>query len=84
MSDSLTYDDLALPVYVNSHVVGVVAGVPLTVTDAINAAQVLKLNVFLAGKKGVGKTQLMRDLYLNRYGGQGILLEVFQITGEHL
>jgi MoxR-like ATPase len=72
---TLTYDDLKFPVYVNSRIVGTVGGVPLTVSDAVNAVQLAQLNVFLAGKKGTGKTQLMRDLYLNRYGKKGDLIE---------
>ena len=75
MSETLTYEDLKLPVYLNSRAVGAVGGVSLTVTDAINAAQLVKNNVFLAGKKGVGKTQLLRDLFLNRYGGKGMHIE---------
>jgi MoxR-like ATPase len=75
MTNTITYEDLKLPVYLNSRIVGALGGTPLTVTDAINAAQLAKLNVFLAGKKGTGKTQLLRDLYRNRYGGNGAYLE---------
>jgi hypothetical protein len=72
---AITYEDLKFPVYLNSREIGSVAGVPLTVCDAINAAQLAKLNVFLAGKKGCGKTQLLRDMCNNRFGGNGVNLE---------
>ena len=73
MSTPLTYSDLKLPSYVNNNIVGVVGGVSLSVTDAIDAAQLAKLNVFLGGKKGSGKTQLLQDMYHNRYGNRGTL-----------
>ncbi len=72
---TLTYEDLQFPVYVNSHIVGTVGGVALTVSDAINAAQLVKNNVFVGGKKGTGKTQLLFDLYRNRYGKKGKVFE---------
>lgn len=72
---TVSYEDLRFPVYLNSRGIGTVGGTPLTVSDAINAAQISKLNVFLAGKKGVGKTQLLRDIYMNRYGGKGTNFE---------
>ncbi len=75
MTPALTYDELAFPVYVNSHSVGAVGGVNLTVSDAINAAQLVRNNVFLGGKKGTGKTQLLTDMYCHRYGQKGKLLE---------
>ncbi len=71
----LTYEDLQFPVYLNSHAVGTIGGIALTVSDAINAAQLVKNNVFVGGKKGTGKTQLLFDLYRNRYGKKGKVFE---------
>lgn len=72
---AITYQDLELPVYLNSHPVGAVGGTSLTIVDAINAAQIMGRNVFLAGKKGVGKSQLLRDIYRTRYGAKGVMQE---------
>ncbi len=72
---AITYDELKLPVYLNSHPVGAVGGTTLTIVDAINAAQLMGRNVFLAGKKGMGKSQILRDIYRNRFGGKGVMQE---------
>src|SRR3989344_1987753 len=72
---NLTYDDLKLPTYLNNSVVGNVGGTSLTIVDAINAAQISGLKIFAGGKKGSGKSQLLADLYFNRFGGEGIYEE---------
>jgi MoxR-like ATPase len=72
---AISYADLQLPVYLNSHSVGAVGGTDLTIVDAINAAQIMGRNVFLAGKKGMGKSQILRDIYRNRYGAKGVMQE---------
>lgn len=71
----LTYEDLQLPHFRNSRIVGSVGGTPITLLDAINAALLTKNNVFVAGKKGVGKTQLLFDMYNSRFGGKGVIVE---------
>jgi MoxR-like ATPase len=72
---AISYADLQLPVYLNSHAIGAVGGTTLTIVDAINAAQVMGRNVFLAGKKGMGKSQILRDIYRSRYGAKGVMQE---------
>ncbi len=72
---TLTYQDLELPYFVNSRRVGVIGRTPLTVVDATSAAQLAKLNVFLAGRKGCGKSQLLRDVRDSRFGSRGLIVE---------
>lgn len=72
---SLTYDDLKLPYFLNSRTVGSVGGITVTVSDAIKAALIAKNNVFVAGKKGTGKTQLLFDVCDGLFGGKGVMLE---------
>lgn len=72
---NLTYQDLELPHFVNSRQVGVIGQTPLSVVDVVNAAQLAKLNLFVAGKKGSGKTQLLFDVRDSRFGGRGLVVE---------
>ena len=72
---TLSYTDLTLPTYKNTRIIGAIGSTPLTVTDVINANLLARNNVFLAGKKGTGKTQVVRDLYRHRYGGRGMMIE---------
>jgi hypothetical protein len=75
MTDSLTYSDLAFPVFCNTRVVGSVGGTPLTVEDAIRAALVTRSNVFLVGTRGTGKTQAATDIVVNFFGDKGLRAE---------
>ncbi len=65
MTESLTYEDLALPNYVNSK--PVFAG--LTVSDLPKAAVLGGLNLMLVGNAGTGKTQLASDISQHYFGG---------------
>ena len=65
MTSNLSYKDLDLPVYRNSH--EVFAG--LTVSDLAKAAVLGGLNLLLVGDKGTGKTQLASDIYHHYFGG---------------
>ena len=71
----LTYEDLQLPHFRNSRIVGTVGGTAITLLDAINAALLTKNNVFVVGKKGGGKTQVLFDMYTSRFGGRGVIVE---------
>ncbi|MBI5148177.1 AAA family ATPase [Candidatus Pacearchaeota archaeon] len=73
--DGLTYSDLQLPVYTNSRVIANVAGTDLTVQDVVAAAVLGRLNTFLIGKKGCGKTQLLTDIKDSYFGGKGLFIE---------
>lgn len=73
--EPLTYQELQPPTYLNNKIIGSVGGTPLTIVDAIIANHLMKGNTFLAGKKGSGKTQLLRDIERHWYSGQAISLE---------
>lgn len=75
MTEKITYEDLRLPNYLNGRIVGTVGGTLLTITDAIDAALLAKNNVFVGGKRGSGKSQLLFDIRDSRYGGKGMVVE---------
>jgi MoxR-like ATPase len=65
----LSYDDLKLPNYVNTRIVGNIGGVELILQDVIAGGLFAGLNFFMRGQKSTGKTQLMRDVYNSYFGG---------------
>ena len=65
MTDRLTYEDLALPNYLNTRRVFA----NLTVSDLARAAVLAPMNMLLVGNTGSGKTQLAKDIYNNWFGG---------------
>ena len=65
MTEKLRYDELELPVYVNSR--DVFAG--LTVSDLAKAAVLAPLNLLLVGDTGTGKSKLVEDVYRHYFGG---------------
>jgi chorismate mutase len=79
--------------YVNTSTVCEIGGQKMTVWDVMKAALVRKLNVFLAGETGEGKTQLEKDV-LGLFGNKGMFIlgrndldirELFRkISGEKL
>ncbi|MBI5881076.1 hypothetical protein HZB90_03010, partial [archaeon] len=79
--------------YVNTSTVCEIGGQKMTVWDVMKAALVRKLNVFLAGETGEGKTQLEKDV-LGIFGNKGMFIlgrndldirELFRkISGEKL
>lgn len=71
---TVRYNDLRFPYFVNNKEIGVIGNTQLTVSDAINGAQLVRNNVFVAGKKGIGKTQLLFDVE-SRYGDHGYVIE---------
>jgi len=79
--------------YVNTSEVCRIGGQPLYLWDVMKAALVRKLNVFLAGETGEGKTQLEKDI-LGLFANEGMFIlgrndldirELFRkISGEKL
>ncbi|MFC1723263.1 AAA family ATPase [Nanoarchaeota archaeon] len=59
--------------YINSSIVTEVGGTYLNVWDIIKSALVKKLNIFLAGETGEGKTQLEKDI-LGLFGNKGVFI----------
>ena len=72
---TLTYAELSFPVFCNTREIGTVSGTSLTVEDAIRAALSRRLNIFLIGNRGTGKTQAASDIYHNFFGGTGLFAE---------
>lgn len=75
MNTDLSYTELQFPIYRNSKVIGTIGSIPITISDAIMANLLVGNKVFLGGKKGIGKTQLLFDVRNNWYGGKGVILQ---------
>lgn len=66
-------EDLSFQHYVNSSPVFQVGGVDITVGDVVKAATLARLNTFLIGETGEGKTQLENDV-LAWFGNKGLFV----------
>lgn len=80
-TETLTYEELAFPIFRNSRSIGAVSGVNITVEDALRAALVTRSNIFAVGGRGTGKTQALSDILCNFFGGEeeegkGMFIEV--------
>lgn len=49
MAESLTYEELAFPIFCNTRSIGSVSGVDMNVEDALRAALVTRSNIFAVG-----------------------------------
>lgn len=67
--EELTYEELKLPNYRNTKVIGKAGDINITVSDAVIAAVLGGLNILLVGDTGTGKTQLASDIYNYYFGG---------------
>jgi len=74
---SLDYDELRLPVYLNTRPILNIGGIELTVQDIIPTAVVGGLNLLTISETGGGKSQLTSDVFNGFFGGDvnGIWLE---------
>ena len=76
MKEKLTYEDLELPNYRNTRKIFA----NLDVSDAVKAAVLSPVNLFIVGNPGTGKTLLASDIqksYFNgnkREGGHGVFI----------
>ncbi|MBI5798021.1 hypothetical protein HZA98_03915 [Candidatus Woesearchaeota archaeon] len=75
---SLSYNDLQLPVYRNTRPIiilnakqdGKPKRLELSLSDLVAAAEISGLNIFFVSDTGMGKTQLVRDIYTTHFGGE--------------
>jgi MoxR-like ATPase len=66
---TLSYEDLTLPVYLNSRPILTIGGITLTVSDILPAAILGGLNLLMISETGGGKTQATSDIYNGLFGG---------------
>ncbi|MFH1332910.1 MAG: hypothetical protein ABIH53_01580 [archaeon] len=66
----LTYEQLKPANYLNSPPIGTIAEQDMILQDIVTAGLLGKLNFICRGQKSAGKTQLMRDIYNNYFGGE--------------
>jgi hypothetical protein len=70
MSKEPTYEELMSPInYLNTRVAANIAGIPLTVPEAVVAGELAGLNVLLVSDTGWGKSQLVSAIYNGHFGG---------------